>query len=258
MIALARTCRILALLAPLALLGAPLARAQSPAVVGIALKFSQVHLIKSSPPVLVDAGGKHDLPALLKALADEGVAPADLAAVIVTHGHSDHAGSAAALKASGGGKPLLVLGRGDVPMAAAGHNDPLQPTNFTARLLKQFAIDPAYPPFTPDLVVDDALDLRRFNIAGQVLHRPGHTAGSLVLLLDDGRAFVGDMVLGGWWGGALWPHRAGEHYFHADQARNRANLVALLRGPTHTFHLGHGGPVSRASVLQGFDLADPR
>lgn len=66
------------------------------------------------------------------------------------------------------------------------------------------------------------------------------------------------MMLGGCLGGALFPSRAGEQYFQFDQARNRSQIVELLRRPAHTFYLGHGGPVTRASVLRGFDLADPR
>jgi hypothetical protein len=41
-------------------------------------------------------------------------------------------------------------------------------------------------------------------------------------------------------------------------ARNRANIVRLLKLPIHTFFLGHGGPVTRESVLAGFEMADPR
>jgi glyoxylase-like metal-dependent hydrolase (beta-lactamase superfamily II) len=226
-----------------------------PEVITIKLSLSNVHVIRGSRSVLIDAGGKDDLPALEAALTAHGIGWIDLAAVIVTHGHSDHAALAAEIRRRSGA--AVLLGSGDLPMAAAGHNDNLRPTNFTARVLKQFFIDPAYQAFAPDLVIDGDIDLRRFGIAGVVRQMPGHTPGSLVVLLDDGRAFVGDMVLGGWMGGAVFADRAGEHYFQADLARNRANIVELLRGPTQTFYLGHGGPVTRASVLQGFGLDDP-
>jgi glyoxylase-like metal-dependent hydrolase (beta-lactamase superfamily II) len=81
---------------------------------------------------------------------------------------------------------------------------------------------------------------------------PGHTPGSLVVLLDDGRAFVGDMMAGGYMGGAISPHRAGEHYFHADRARNLENIKVVLKRPIKMFHLGHGGPVTRESVETAF------
>ncbi|OGB00910.1 MAG: hypothetical protein A3E25_02570 [Burkholderiales bacterium RIFCSPHIGHO2_12_FULL_69_20] len=250
-----RLARCLALLCLLCGAAAP-AWAAGPEVVTIPLGFSNAYLIKAPRPVLVDAGGKHDGPALQAALQAEGVALSDLAAVIVTHGHSDHAGGVAAIQALGG--KVVVLGQGDVPMAHAGRNGELVPVNLTARLLKLLPLDPRYTPFAPEVVVVAPLDLSRFGIAGQVLQMPGHTPGSLVVLLADGRAFVGDMMLGGCLGGALFPSRAGEQYFQFDQARNRSQIVELLRRPVHTFYLGHGGPVNRASVLSGFDLADPR
>jgi glyoxylase-like metal-dependent hydrolase (beta-lactamase superfamily II) len=42
--------------------------------------------------------------------------------------------------------------------------------------------------------VDEECSLTGFGVAGRVLHTPGHTAGSLSLLLDSGDAFVGDLV----------------------------------------------------------------
>jgi len=236
--------------------GSATAQPASPDIITIKLSVSNVHLIRGTRPLLIDAGSKTDLAAVSAALTAKGVAWKDLSAIIVTHAHSDHAGLASDLKRLSGA-PLL-LGRGDVPMAAAGHNDDLQPTNLTARLLKAYLIDPGYPAFQPDVIVDGDIDLRPYGVNGVARQMPGHTPGSLVVLLEGGQTFVGDMMLGGWMGGAFFPTQAGEHYFHADLARNRANIVELLRGPTQIFHLGHGGPVTRESVLGGFKLDDPR
>src|ERR1700738_4038765 len=50
------------------------------------------YLIEGPAPVLVETGSQSSVPALLKALADHGVAADDLAGVAVTHIHLDHAG----------------------------------------------------------------------------------------------------------------------------------------------------------------------
>lgn len=227
--------------------------AAPPEVLTFRLSMSNVHAIRGERVVLVDAGSKGDMPALEAAMAGHGIRWADVAAVVITHGHSDHAALASEIRRRSGAR--LILGRGDAPMASAGHNDDLRPTNFTATLLKRFFIDPTYDPFTADVLVDGTLDLQPFGIAGVVRQAPGHTPGSLVLELPDGRAFVGDMMLGGFMGGKFFADHAGEHYFQADPARNRQNLAELLRRPIERFYLGHGGPVERASVTQAFDLA---
>jgi glyoxylase-like metal-dependent hydrolase (beta-lactamase superfamily II) len=243
----------LALAASLAVTTAPV-RAAPPQVLTFALGMSNVHAIRGERVVLVDAASKGDLPALESSLAAHGLGWKDVAAVVVTHGHSDHAGLAAEIRRRSGAR--LILGRGDEPMAAAGRNDDLNPTNFTATVLKRYFIDPSYEPFTPDVLVDDELDLGEFGIAGVVRRVPGHTPGSLVVELADGRAFVGDVMLGGLLGGRLLAGRAGEHYFQADPVRNRRNIADLLRRPIETFYLGHGGPVSRSSVVAAFGPAD--
>jgi glyoxylase-like metal-dependent hydrolase (beta-lactamase superfamily II) len=50
------------------------------------------YLIEGPAPVLVETGSQSSVPALLSALDEHGVSPADLAGVAVTHIHLDHAG----------------------------------------------------------------------------------------------------------------------------------------------------------------------
>ncbi len=226
----------------------------APQVVQIRLSVSNVFLIRSSRPVLVDAGSSKDLPALSEALGRQGLRIQDLALVVLTHAHSDHAGLAAQLQRAG---VEVVLGRGDVPMAAAGTNDDLKPTNLTGWLLKKFLIDPKFEAFTPATTVCGVLDLSRWGIRGQVLQMPGHTPGASAIVLEDGRAFVGDMLLGGILGGVMRAEHAGEHYFQADAQANHRNIATLLAMGVKTFYLGHGGPVTRQSVQAAFGAAAP-
>jgi glyoxylase-like metal-dependent hydrolase (beta-lactamase superfamily II) len=50
------------------------------------------YLVEGPEPVLVETGSQTSVPALLAALAGLGLGPADLAGVVVTHIHLDHAG----------------------------------------------------------------------------------------------------------------------------------------------------------------------
>ena len=81
---------------------------------------------------------------------------------------------------------------------------------------------------------------------------PGHTRGSLVVVLSNKTAFVGDMMLGGSLAGMFFPSSPGEHYYQADPEQNRRNIHTLLAQGIETFYLGHGGPVSREDVIAAF------
>jgi glyoxylase-like metal-dependent hydrolase (beta-lactamase superfamily II) len=50
------------------------------------------YLVEGPEPVLVETGSQTSVPALLAGLTDHGVGPSDLAGVVVTHIHLDHAG----------------------------------------------------------------------------------------------------------------------------------------------------------------------
>lgn len=219
------------------------------AIVRIPLRLSNVHVIKTRTPVLIDSGTLGDMDDLWKALEEYGVSWRNLGLVVLTHGHADHAGLAADLHRSTGAK--IMLGAGDLGLARDGHNDELHSTSTWASVLKPFITD-LYPSFVPDVVVRDRVDLTPWGIDGQAIAMPGHTAGSIVVVMSDHSAFVGDMILGGAFGGAFWPSSPGEHYYQADREQNRRNIETLLRMGIQKFYLGHGGPVSRADVIAAF------
>lgn len=214
----------------------------------VTLRYSNAYVIKTSPPVMVDAGADGDFEALSSALAEQGIDAKKLALVIATHGHFDHAGLGAELQRNGA---KIMIGAPDAALARTGKSGDVNPSNFTADTLK-LVLPWDYPKFQPDIVVEGPFDLAPYGIGGQVLPMPGHTRGSLVVVLQNQTAFVGDQMLGGVLGGAGCPDRPGEHYFQADYAQNRRNIRALVRMGIETFYLGHGGPVKRDAVMDEF------
>ena len=49
-----------------------------------------------------------------------------------------------------------------------------------------------YESFTPDILLSDNMNLKEYGLEGTVIHLPGHTAGSIGLLLGDGSFIAGD------------------------------------------------------------------
>ncbi len=216
----------------------------------VRLKWSNVHIIAGKEgPVLVDAGSPvdEDFTALRLALKDMGKRPSDIQLIILTHGHGDHAGGARRLRRESGAP--IMMGAGDTGMAAAGKNKPLKTMSLMARMLKPF-VDFPYPKFQPDVLIapGKSAELTRYGLEGRVVSTPGHTDGSLVVVLPGGDAFVGDMVLGGYMGGGLLPASPGRHYFHDDAPRAENHLRELLRNGTKRFYPGHGGPITARAM----------
>ncbi|MBA3825453.1 MAG: MBL fold metallo-hydrolase, partial [Ktedonobacterales bacterium] len=135
-------------------------------IVPIRLSLSNVYLVVDERPILVDAGGPKDGKQITAALAKEGVQLTDLALIVLTHGHADHAGAARDLHEWSGAP--VVLHAADAHMAAAGHNDPLHPVGLEAWMVLPFVNFP-FPPFMPDIVVERPLDLRSFGVEGTLL-----------------------------------------------------------------------------------------
>lgn len=227
------------------------AEAQLNKIITIKGKLSNIFLIRGDQSILVDAGSPDDYDTIVSELSNFGIKPEEITAVVLTHAHSDHAGTAKKFQENG--KTKIIMGKADVDMSSRGRNNPLKPLNLTAILL-DFFIDPSYPSFFPDIMVESDLDLSQMGVPAKVIAMPGHTPGSLVLNYLDGSSFVGDMIAGGIWGGFLFPFHPSQHYFHDDRERNQSNIEKLIHAGARNFYLGHGGPVSREDVITKFRI----
>jgi glyoxylase-like metal-dependent hydrolase (beta-lactamase superfamily II) len=213
------------------------------------LTASQVYLVQDTRPILIDVGFARDEALLISWLARQGIAPRDLGAIILTHAHADHAGAIAAISLRAG--VPVIAGAGDIATLRAGGEAGWEPGTRVRRTLARLGLTQSYPPL-PDhievIAVTSPLRLAPFGVAGSVLPVPGHTAGSVAVVLDSGEAIAGDMVIGGYLLGQVVRSQPVGHIVHFDRAQNRASLDTLLATGAHTWHLGHGGPLSADSV----------
>jgi hydroxyacylglutathione hydrolase len=211
------------------------------------LGIANVYLLKGKQPLLIDSGPHGRAAEVESWLKSHGVAPEQLAAVILTHGHADHAGGAYGL-AKKRGIPVWA-GAGDEDMLTQGKNRPLQPTTLIAGLIR-IGVDLPYPAYTPDTLISGPVDLKPYGINGQVVPLPGHTHGSLIVVLDDNNsAIVGDLLRGGVLNNSL-PR---VHFFHENRAQTQWQLWKLLEHEgIKTFYPGHFGPLQAADVKRTF------
>lgn len=226
------------------------ATAKSPKVHLVRLSIANVHLVIGEKVIVFDTGGAGSAEDIIEAMAHVGIGPKKVSLILLSHGHADHAGGSLELAARTGAP--VAVGRGDLSMVTAGKNRKLQPMSVFARFLRLFLAD-RYPAHTPAVVINDKLDLRPYGVAGQAVLFPGHTGGSVAILLPENVALVGDLMLGGAFGGAVCAHSPGEHYYHEDRGQVRRNIDALLKRGTRVFHLGHGGPVYAKDVREAVD-----
>jgi glyoxylase-like metal-dependent hydrolase (beta-lactamase superfamily II) len=218
-------------------------------IVPIRLKISYAFLIKSRQPILVDTGSPGEAPRIARALEREGIRLTDLGLLLHTHGHADHCGSTADLK-------LLIeapvaVHAADAPKMRSGSNGTLHPTNLTGYLIMPFVNVP-FGRVEPDILLKEGDSLADYGVAARVVSTPGHTAGSISVVFDDGRAITGDLLMGGILGGYVFPSMPGYHYYADDPGEVRRSIKKLLDLGVKQFFPGHGGPLDAAAVEKRF------
>jgi hydroxyacylglutathione hydrolase len=222
-------------------------------IVPIPLGFTKAFLVKDAGALLIDTGCPGDENRIMAALRKENIARGNLKLILQTHGHYDHAGSTRMLRDMTAAP--VAIHRDDVHLILKGTSDPLKPIRFGARLVRLISYR-RFAPFEPDLIIDQEMDLRPYGVRGRILFTPGHTAGSISVLLDGGEAIAGDLIFGGYLGGFVLPRRPGYHYFADDVAALRQSIKKLMDQGADTVHVAHGGPLTRQAILKRFKILD--
>jgi glyoxylase-like metal-dependent hydrolase (beta-lactamase superfamily II) len=104
-----------------------------------------------------------------------------------------------------------------------------------------------------DLVLgDEGLSLAEYGIPGRVLHTPGHSPGSVSVLLETGEAFVGDLAI------SALPMRLGPGLpiLADDMQQVRESWRLLLDQGAKTVYVAHGTPFSAEIMRDALLPAD--
>lgn len=147
--------------------------------------------------ILIDAGNKSFANKFFKALTLENIAPRQISHILITHAHHDHIGGLNQIKAKTGVRILIhdqeasILREGIITIPEGFS----RLGKFVSFLGKQFLTGKkAYDPIQADLVISDiGLSFQDKGFPLEILHTPGHTAGSISILdTESSRMFCGD------------------------------------------------------------------
>lgn len=215
----------------------------------IELRRVKAYLVLEAELSLIDCGYSRSLPAIAVALERHGRSLNDLARVVCTHGHPDHAGSARELALAG--VPVLMH-PADGERLVTTWRDAL-------RSPSRGRIFAAMTPEPPEIVPIGDGDILPMLGGLEVIHTPGHTPGSVCLFgARDRVLFVGDTLQRRF--GRVSP-ASGLYSDDVDAARRALKRLAALDVQTIVFShyapLNEGASETIASLVRRVDSARP-
>lgn len=201
----------------------------------IDLGFVNVFLLRSRDShILIDTGSARDWPDLERKLVEAGCLPDKLKLVILTHGDFDHAGNCAALQKKYDTK--IAMHKGDAEMVRTGALVKRKIKGIIGRLLLWIGGREVkgFTTFRPDILLEDGQVISSNGLTVKIIHTPGHTRGSIAILTDNGRLFVGDTV-------SNRTRPSGPPLIEDEEGFHKS-ITVLKQSNAHMVYPGHGKP----------------
>ena len=207
----------------------------------IKLGVARCYVIQAEGTILIDGGAPKQARNFMKGIESLSINPKDIHLIAITHGHWDHIGSAKEIKEITGAKIALHRNEKDWLEKSL---MPLPPAvtlwgRIFAKIMAMFMPLIHVPATTVDVVLgDEELSLAEYGIPGRIIPTPGHSMGSVSVLLETGDAFVGDLAMNG------FPLRLdpGLPIFAEDLQKVKKSWHLLLAKGAKTVYPAHGKP----------------
>ena len=163
-------------------------------IYSVTLGMDHCYILQDRGTIMIDGGFPGTVRAFKESLVNLSIKATEIGLVILTHGHFDHIGSASKIRELTGAN--LAMHRYDIQQLE--NNKMTWPLGVTTWGRVSRAI------FKPVLSLlrfeipqidvtlnDEGLSLEKYGISGRIIHTPGHSPGSVSVLLSTGDAFVG-------------------------------------------------------------------
>ena len=165
--------------------------------------------------------------------------------IVLTHGHVDHIQNAAALS-----KALnapIAMHKADCGLIKNNLEEPMAADGFLGRLVlsmskKSFERD-TIEPFEPDIFLCDGDTLDSYGVMATVIELPGHTKGSIGILVGDSDLFVGDALMN-----MFYPSKS---LLYGNQVNMYKSAAKISTYKTVTIHFGHGKSIKNRIWVGG-------
>lgn len=208
------------------------------------------YIIKDRGAIMIDGGTYNQVEEFSKTLSKHKIEADEIKLIVLTHGDFDHVG---------GTKELKELTGADV---AIHENDRknleegifhwpegvtlwgrLTHSLFSPILRKRIATQAV----KADLVLgDNEQSLAEFGVDGKIIFTPGHTSGSVSVLLDSGEAFIGCLIHN------KFPlvMKPGLPIYADDIQMLKQSLKMIVERGAKILYPGHGNPVPVEKILK--------
>jgi len=213
----------------------------------IKLGVACCYVIRAEGTILIDGGAPKQARNLIKGIETLSIKPQEIQLIVITHGHWDHIGSAKEIKEITGAK--IALHRNEKEWLEKSLM-PLPPAvtlwgRIFAKIMAMFMPLVHVPATGVDVVLgDEEVSLAEYGIPGRIIPTPGHSMGSVSVLLETGDAFVGDLAMNG------LPMRIGPGLpvFAEDLQKVKRSWQMLLEKGAKIVYPAHGKPFSADAI----------
>ena len=211
-------------------------------------------VISEGQVLLIDTGIRRNEQRIVQALEDLSLSPSNIRLIILTHTHYDHCGSLKALKGMTGAK--IIVHHSEAACLREGYGGFPRGTTWLTKIISLVGRTigkrlGGYEPVSPDITISERFGLEEYGMEGYILPTPGHTLGSMSVIILNSHAIVGDTLFNLFRKSAFPP-------FADDEEELLRSWGALYDKGCRYFYPGHGNPFGIDKFRQSLETEKKR